>query len=1143
LKNRGCGTLRQALQPRFFYCRLSVSNLSCVLMKLSLLALLVLPALATQAQTAAPDWQTGFLTPPPAAKPRVWWHWMNGNVTQAGITKDLEWMQRVGIGGMQQFEASLGTPRLVKAPVVYGSDRWKAALHHTAAEAKRLGLEWTLSGAGGWSETGGPLVTPAEAMKKVVWSETRVAGGQHFVGRLPAPPSGAGPMQDAGLGDVFGGPAKADGPFYKDFSVVAYRLPATDVPMQELKPTFTASDPQADLALLADGKLSTSTKLVVAPGGTAAWVQVEFARPFRAQALTVGATNAAGFQSAASTGQVLVSDDGRTFRPIVTLPGAVHRSSPTHTYAFAPLTARFFRFEFTPLARDIYDITAGLKGVLGDAKAPTKYSVSELAVLGAPRVNRWEEQAAFGLLYEYQSVPTPATAAAVPTAQVLDLTSRMRPDGRLDWNVPAGRWAILRLGYSLTGITNHPAPKELTGLEVDKLSKQHVTSYLTKYLAPYLAAVGDQPGPQALLLDSWEAGVQNWTDAMLTEFRARTGYAATPYLPVLAGRVVGSAEQSDRFLWDWRRTIADMLADNHYTTIADLAHQRGMKLYGEAPGAALGTLGDGLKSKGRVDIPMAEFWTENPGQFRAEHPADVLEAASAAHIYGKPLVAAESFTDIVRPYGPPAYLKYMADHYLALGVNRFVIHTSVHQPLDSLKPGITLAIFGQNYTRQNTWAEQAVAWNTYLARCSYLLQQGRFVADVAYFIGEDAPTVAPFWQAPRPAVPEGYKYDYVNNEVLATAKVENGRLVLASGMSYRVLVLPDHLSKMTLPLLQKLRELVAAGLVVSGPKPLASPSLVGYPGADEQVRALAAEVWGSTDGQANLLNTCGQGRVYWGKPLADVLAALQTPPDLAFSQPHLNTTLSWIHRQEQGQHLYFVANQQYQPEVLEVRFRVAGLVPELWDPATGQREPVSYRIENGCTTIPLRLDPYGSRFVVFRQATSTLAAEVPYVAPQPVLTLAGPWQVTFPNLFQNTTSWQPAALQSWTASGDSTLRYFSGTATYQQRFKLASKQLGGKLLLDLGEVKEIAEVRLNGQPLGILWKAPFVVDISPAAKAGDNQLEVKVTNLWTNRLAGDARLPKNKRYTFATNDIFGLAAPAPPPLPSGLLGPVRVLRQ
>lgn len=282
---------------------------------------------------------------------------------------------------------------------------------------------------------------------------------------------------------------------------------------------------------------------------------------------------------------------------------------------------------------------------------------------------------------------------------------------------------------------------------------------------------------------------------------------------------VGSTDQSDRFLWDFRNTISDLIAENHYATTTDYLHKRGIKVYGEAIGAALGTMGDGLKSKGRVDIPMCEFWTENPDGFRDEHLADVLEAASAAHIYDKTIVACEAFTDIKRPFGPPAYLKYVADHYMALGVNRFVIHTSVHQPLDDKKPGLTLAIFGQHYTRQNTWAEQSVAWNSYLSRSSYLLQQGKSVSDIAYFMREDAPAVSPFWEKLTPAVPNGYKVDLVNMEVILTRmRVENGQLVLPDGVRYRVLVLPDKTRRMTLPLLRKIRELVAAGAVLIGPK-------------------------------------------------------------------------------------------------------------------------------------------------------------------------------------------------------------------------------------------------------------------------------------------------------------------------------------
>jgi hypothetical protein len=424
--------------------------------------------------------------------------------------------------------------------------------------------------------------------------------------------------------------------------------------------------------------------------------------------------------------------------------------------------------------------------------------------------------------------------------------------------VPAGKWVILRMGYSLTGQKNAPATPEATGYEVDKLSRQHVESYLGYYVGQVAEALGPYFGKsfRYFLMDSWEAGMENWTEEMLREFRQRRGYDPLPYLPVLTGRVVQSAEVSDRFLWDFRCTLADLLAENHYGAAANFLHQRHIGLYAEAMGAGLPTTGDGLQDKGRVDIPMGEFWTLLPGGSPSpEHPADVREAASAAHIYGKTLAAAESFTSAPNIPGwgqSPFYLKPLADYYLANGINRIVFHTSVHQPFvdQSHRPGITLWMFGQHYTRNITWAEQSRAWNAYLARCSYLLQQGRFVGDLAYYYGEGAPLSVPFWEKVQPEPPIGYNYDTLNTEVLLTRlSVADGRLVLPDGLSYRVLVLPETLRRLTLPVLRKIRDFVAAGATVVGPQPTESPSLAGWPSADEEIRALAEELWGDCNGR------------------------------------------------------------------------------------------------------------------------------------------------------------------------------------------------------------------------------------------------------------------------------------------------------
>ena len=753
-----------------------------------------------------------------------------------------------------------------------------------------------------------------------------------------------------------------------------------------------------------------------------------------------------------------------------------------------------------------------------------------------------------GFCGEYDSVPTPAVApgAAIPRAQVVDLTSRMSPDGRLEWDVPEGQWVILRMGYSLTGSKNAPAPPEATGYEVDKLNPAHVESYLRGYLAPIAEAMGPLFGKsfQYLLIDSWEAGLQNWTEAMLEEFATRRGYDPKPYLPVLTGRVVESEEVSERFLWDFRRTIADMLADYHYELPAELLHQRGLKAYAEAAGTGSPMFQDALQNKGRVDIPMGEFWTLLPGQgHQASHVMDVHEAASAAHIYGKPLVAAESFTSLLPGSNdPPSALKWLGDHFMAMGVNRFVIHTSVHQPFVDRKPGFALGSFGQHYSRNNTWAEQSRAWISYLTRSSYMLQQGLFVGDLAYYYGEGVPaTVYKGPQTiPAPAPPEGYAYDYLNTEVLLTRmSFEDGRLTLPDGMSYRVLVLPDTVDRLTPAVLRKLRDLVAAGATVVGPKPKGSLGLVGYPGSDDEIRALANEVWGAIDGRTVTKHAHGKGKVYRGRPLSEVLSALETPPDLEYTRPGFDTTVDWIHRRVGDTEIYFVANQKDRAEALEVRFRVDGKAAELWHPETGEIGPAAYSIEDGRTTVPLSLGPHESVFVVFRETTTAPSRILPRPTRTEIATLDGPWDVTFPEDQGAPPKVRLDRLTSWATHPDDGVKYFSGTAAYTKDIEAPREwfQAGAKLVLDLGRVKEIAEVSVNGQPLGILWRPPFRVDVTGALKPGKHYIEIEITNLWVNRLIGDEQPSVEKRYTFSTFKPYTKDSPL---LESGLLGPVTL---
>ncbi len=1104
----------------------------------------------THAQTDA--LAQGFATPPNSAKPRVWWHWMNGNVTKEGITADLEWMQRVGIGGFHQFDANIADfssgqfsmPKYVDQRIVYHTPEWKEMLRFAAAEADRLGLEMTMHSSGGWSETGGPWVKPEQAMKKLVWSETHIEGGRTFSGKLPMPPNVTGSFQAQARREMFGAASPNEPKFYGDSAVLAYRLPAAEMLMADAQPKITANAGTLDAATLMDGELSKTVEVTIPEGGKPAVLQFEFAAPFRASAVSI----AAGGRGM-PRGEVQASTDGLHYVTLTALPGPGHtflqaRTVP-YTYTFPALLARFYRLNFTAPA------AGGALDALFGAPPPKKHDVAEIEFHASARVNRWEDKAGFAILMEYDSVRTPnvPAASAIAASNVVDLSAKMDKDGNLNWDAPAGKWMILRMGYSLTGAKNAPAPPEATGLESDKLSRKHMEAYFQNYVGPIQEAMGPLFGKSLkyILTDSWEAGLQNWTEDMLSEFRTRRGYDPTPYLPVLTGRIVESADASDRFLWDFRRTIADLLADNHYKLAVDFLGQRGLKVYGEAAGTNNPMFQDALQNKGLTEIPMGEFWQLLPGQkdSNPEHVTDIREAASAAHIYGKKQVAAEAFTamPMIADWGtPPAALKGVGDHFLALGVNQFVIHCSVHQPLKDKRPGITLGPFGQHFTRNNTWAEQAKGWVNYLGRSSYLLQQGLFVGDLAYFVGEGAPAITFQGEktSPSPEPPAGYAYDYFNTEVLLTRmSVQEGRIVLPDGMNYRVLVLPDHLDRMTLPALRKLRDLVAAGATVVGPKPKHSPSLSGYPASEDELRAITNEVWGATDGRSVLENSYGKGKVYWGKPLPEVLTALKTPPDFDYSKPHFDTTLEYLHRQVGDTNIYFVTNQKDRAEDVTVRLRVDGKAPEIWHPDSGEISPASYSIENGRTSVPLHLGPNESVFLVFRQATTAPARRLPRAVSTTLATMQSAWEVSFPS-----NQGAPAAikldnLSSWSTNATEGVKYFSGTAVYKKDLNAAKAWFrpGAKLVLDLGNVKELAEVSVNGKSLGLRWHAPFQIDVTSALQPGVNKLEIKVTNLWQNRMIGDLSLPEDKRYTFATLKPYKKDSPL---LASGLLGPVTL---
>jgi hypothetical protein len=692
----------------------------------------------------------------------------------------------------------------------------------------------------------------------------------------------------------------------------------------------------------------------------------------------------------------------------------------------------------------------------------------------------------------------------------------------------------VRIGYSLTGKTNHPATAEATGLEVDKYDARAVREYMEHYLGMYGEAAGDgllgSRGVRAILTDSIEVGASNWTPALLEQFQRLRGYDPKPYLPALTGTIVGSRKQSDAFLYDFRRTLADLIASEHYGTVAKVAHEHGLKVYGEALEGGRPSLGDDIDMRKYADYPMAALWTFSRDRGpKNTARADMKGASSTAHVYGQNVVAAESLTSALAPWAhAPADLRRIIDLEFAYGINRPVIHTSVHQPLDDKQPGVSLAIFGQYFNRHETWAEMARPWVDYMARNSYLLQQGRNVADVAYFYGEEGPLSAQ--ESYFPDVPKRYAYDFVNSDaVLNLLRVEGSDLVVPSGARYKVLYLGGTSNKMTLPVLRRLASLAEAGATIVGQAPVGTPSLGE---ATDEYQTLVRKLW---SGAAT--TPVGRGRVIVSKDVESALAAIGVPPDLTFTQSTNDSEILFVHRKTDDGDLYFVNNRQNRDETIEARFRVSGRVPELWRADSGTTEPASYRIENGTTVVPLEMKAEDSFFVVFRRPATAVSAVVPKTRYEPVLALDGRWDVAFQSDRGAPPTLTLPTLAPLTEQADAGVKYFSGVATYTRRFDLPKGMKPGQpLMLDLGNVGDVAEIHVNGQLVGTVWLAPYRLDIGAAVRKGSNQLEIRVANLWVNRLIGDAQ-PGAAKVAFTTLPTYRADAPL---RPSGLIGPVQL---
>ena len=1037
------------------------------------------------------DLEIGFSNPPASARPWSYWMHLNGNLSREGITADLESMARVGIGGALFLEVDAGAP---KGEVDFAGPKWLELFNHACNEASRLRLEISMNNDAGWCGSGGPWITPELSMQKIVSSEMRVDGGTKIDLLLPQPPA----VQE----------------FYREIAVLAMPAPAAE-----------------DLATL--GVSITTSGTIIKPSEfklpkpakqKPSYIQFGFPAPVTVHGLSASLKESNTRKQGKIGAELQLSDDGKNFKMVQ----SVSEYPPLLAINCLPVTARFFRLAITHV------------------DDPAQHHVEIANVNFSCRISGLAGKALFKTgIPNIVNPSLPATFALAPSETMIFRDRIVELSGKSSWDAPPGQWLIIRFGHTTTGKTNHPAPESGCGLECDKLSKAASRAHFNAFVAKLV------PGNQALIsthIDSWEVGSQNWTVQMREEFQARRGYDLLPFLPVFTGRLVESMEVSERFLWDFRQTVSDMMIENYAGEMRRLANQQGLRLSIEAYGKVAA---DEMKYAGQADMPMGEFWSWYKGYNKDVY---CTEMASAAHIYGKNIVAAEAFTadSEERWLGHPANLKGMGDWAYCEGINHFVFHRFAAQPWTHVAPGMAMGPWGLHYERTQTWWEYSKPWHDYLARCQYLLRQGLFVADVLYLQPEGTPRrfIAPdeVWVEPgNRAIRGGYNFDGCTSDVILTRlTVKDGRLVLPDGMSYRVLVLPPA-ETMTLPLLRKIKELAESGatIIAAANPPQKSPSLAEMGEGDAELRKIAAELW---------------PKLVTNQTAAQLLNKRGVKPDFS-ATPHLR----YLHRATAGAEIYFVANREERGVDATATFRVTGKQPEFWWPDTGRIEAATaFEIKDGCTTVPMRLEPSGSVFVLFRHAAKAPKADGKnWIETTAVQEIASPWLVTFdPRWGGPAQAVRFEKLHDWSRHGDSRIHYYSGAATYRTSFQAKIADPKVRRFLDLGKVAVIAEVTLNGKPLGILWKPPYQVEVSEALKDGENRLEIKTVNLWINRQIGDEQMPEDSerysaghlkagwpqwllegkpspagRYTFSSWKLWKKNDPL---VESGLIGPVRL---
>lgn len=1047
--------------------------------------------------------ESEFLSPPESVQTSVYWYWMCGNISKEGVIKDLEEMKRVGINrafiGHNYFDPYEGgrNVRLM-------SDEWWEILHTALKKAAELDIEIGLFNSPGWTQAGGPWIKPSESMRYLTHSDLTVKGPQKVVVKLEKP--------------------KAD---FQDVKVIAY--PSSSSKQMVLNssnaqisvsPTLKQAEKMFDGDRLSDVRFLQNVDYSI---------DIKTQKEFTARSLTIYPSH-----SNINATIELQAKEGNAYRTLSSFIIDWHHLAVIVGFQpFAPIVMTLDETkanEFRLLVKNSHQEGGIAEVELSSVPRIENYAAKTFAKMFQDPLPQWD-------YYMWRDQPEISdTSLNIDPKGVLDISACMTADGTLTWDVPEGEWVVSRTGMTSTTVTNNPAGPDGTGLEVDKINKKHVASHFDAFIGKILKRIPaeDRKTFKVVVQDSYESGGQNFTDGFLDSFKERYGYDALPFIPAYFGQVVGSQTQSDKFLWDMRRLVADKIAYDYVGGFRELCHQYGLRTWLENYGH-WGFPAEFLMYGGQSDEVGGEYWLPNvvPSWENNLGNIENRAASSCAHIYGKNLVSAESNTSGGPAFSRvPADAKQRTDKYFSEGINNTLLHVFIQQPDSDRYPG-TNAWFGTEFYRTNTWYSHIDLFIDYVKRCNYMLRQGLNMADVAYFIGEDVPKMTGIQD---PVLPVGYQFDYINAEVLLhDAQVKDGLITLPHGTTYRILVLP-RINTMRPEILSKIKQLIMDGAVVLGTPPTHSPSLQNQPQADEQVKAMAADLWKDVDGKNSTLAKVGKGMLFNGVGLEEVFSKIGCTEDCKIPT---GVPFLFGHRKMDNTEIYFISNQSEFTQKAALKFRVKGLRPELFDPITGKiRDLTEFISDETGTTVPITLHGYESGFIVFREKGNPTSGTKNFPDPVTLSELKGGWDVTFNGKLSNPAQIHLEELLDLSKSANDSIKYFSGNMLYTTTFNFDSPlSKDEKVYLDLGEVNKLTKVWINEQYVGGAWTMPYSVDISSALKEGKNTLRIDVVNTWVNRMIGDKNLPKELRETWAgINDYL----PDSPLQKTGLIGPVKL---